>query len=182
MVELAQGYVSHRGCDHVFFIGFLGAGKTTLAKNLGRMFKRPYVDTDRMAERICRASIAQVFETQGEAAFRRAETQALERLRFKKSLLVSCGGGIVESPENIQLMHSMGSIVFLEGNLEDSLKQIKHYKARPDFKSAAQAQALFDHRYPLYQQAADITIPISGRSFKEVSELAGAILWEKGLL
>ena len=40
-----------RGCDHIFFVGFLGAGKSTLARNLGHMFNRRYVDTDRLVER-----------------------------------------------------------------------------------------------------------------------------------
>jgi shikimate kinase len=47
-----EGYITHEGCDHIFFVGFLGAGKSTLARNLGRLYHRTYVDTDRMAERI----------------------------------------------------------------------------------------------------------------------------------
>ena len=46
-----DGYVVHEGCDHIFIVGFLGAGKSTLARNLGQLFHRSYVDTDRMAER-----------------------------------------------------------------------------------------------------------------------------------
>ena len=81
-----------RGCDHIFFVGFLGAGKSTLARNLGRMFHRRFVDTDRLVERKCGKTVSQVFETDGERRFRQLETEALEGLRSERSLLVSCGG------------------------------------------------------------------------------------------
>ncbi len=96
------------GCDHVFFVGFLGAGKSTLARNLGRMFRRPFVDTDRLVERRCGSTVTKLFEEFGEERFRELETAALEGLRGERSLLVSCGGGIVETPRNIELMHDMG--------------------------------------------------------------------------
>lgn len=81
--------VEKRGCDHVFFIGFLGAGKSTLARNLGGMFNRRFVDTDRMVERKMRMSVTKIFETFGEKEFRALETRALESLSRDKSLLVS---------------------------------------------------------------------------------------------
>ena len=99
------------GCDHVFFVGFLGAGKSTLARNLGRMFHRRFVDTDRLVERRCGSTVTKLFEEFGEERFRELETAALEGLRGERSLLVSCGGGIVETPRNIELMHDMGFCV-----------------------------------------------------------------------
>ena len=103
-----------RGSDHIFFIGFLGAGKSTLARNLGRMFNRRYVDTDRMVERRRGLSVTRIFEREGEPRFRELETEALASLSQERSLLVSCGGGIVETPENIVLMREMGYCVYLE--------------------------------------------------------------------
>lgn len=176
------GYVVHEGCDHIFFVGFLGAGKSTVARNLGQLFGRPYVDTDRMAERICHAPVADVYATQGEEAFRDAETRALRRLEKRKSLLVSCGGGIVEREENTRLMHSMGTIVFLDGDLDDSLRQIQRFDRRPDLGTRAEAEALYERRRPLYEAASDFSISIKDRTFEEVAQAAGELLWEKGLL
>ena len=51
------------GCDHIFFIGFLGAGKSTLALNVGTMFKRRFIDTDRLVVRRCGKSVTEIFET-----------------------------------------------------------------------------------------------------------------------
>ena len=78
---MTEGYVTHEGCDHIFFIGFLGAGKSTLARNLGRLYHRTYVDTDRMAERMMCKSVRECFEQDGESAFREVETSVGELWR-----------------------------------------------------------------------------------------------------
>lgn len=176
------GYIVHEGCDHIFFVGFLGAGKSTLARNLGSLFHRPSVDTDRIAERLLGKPIARVFTEDGEAAFREAETRGLATLLARKSLLVSCGGGIVETGRNVELMHQMGTIVYLDGDLSDSLRQIKNTMRRPDLGDARQAERLYWHRRPLYEQAADIRVDIRNKSFEQVALESGQLLWEKGLL
>lgn len=174
--------VDKRGCDHIFFIGFLGAGKSTLARNLGRMFHRRYVDTDRLVERRAGMPISEIFDVKGENGFRALETSALASLEAKRSLLVSCGGGIVETPDNIDLMRRMGYCVYLDGDLDDSLRQIRSLENRPDFRSTEHAAELFRHRRPLYEAAADLTLDIRGRTFKEVSYRCAEMLLERGLL
>ena len=84
-------HIKH-GCDHIFFIGFLGAGKSTLARNVGTMFKRRFIDTDRLVVRRCGKSVTEIFKTEGEDRFRELETSALRSLQSERSLLVSCGG------------------------------------------------------------------------------------------
>ena len=170
------------GCDHIFFVGFLGAGKSTLARNLGRMFNRRYVDTDRMVERRRGLSVTQIFEQEGEPAFRELETNALEGLKQERSLLVSCGGGVVETPKNIDLIREMGFCVYLEGDLDDSLRQIQRADTRPDFRSPEHAAALLEHRRPLYHEAADLVFDIRGRSFADVSYSVAELLLERGLI
>ena len=178
----SQGYVVHEGCDHVFFVGFLGAGKSTLARNLGKLFHRAYIDTDRLVERLECKSVIDIFEEDGEEAFRLGEERALRELSQRKSLLVSCGGGIVERAECCELMHEMGTVVFLDGSLEDSLRQIQHPERRPDLGTREEAEELYKHRRPLYQREADITIDIRNKTFDQVAAEAGSLLWERGLL
>ena len=175
-------YVVHEGCDHIFFVGFLGAGKSTLARNLGALFHRPHVDTDRLVERALGSSVSEIFAERGEDAFRDAETRERARLASKKSLLVSCGGGIVERPENCELMHEMGVVVFLDGDLEDSLRQIRCPERRPDLGSAEHAAEVYRRRRPLYEGAADLTVDIRNKSFEQVASESGQLLWERGLL
>lgn len=178
----AAGYIVHEGCDHIFFIGFLGAGKSTIARNLGQMFHRPYVDTDRLIERKLCKSVCEIFEQDGEASFRRAEEAVLKNLKHRKSLLVSCGGGIIERPACCQLMKEMGSIVFLDGDFDDSLRQIQHHERRPDFRTAQEAETLYWRRRPLYEAIADYVVDIRGKSFDAVASEAASLLWEEGLL
>lgn len=177
-----DGYVVHDGCDHIFFVGFLGAGKSTLARNLGNLFHRSYVDTDRMVERACGKTVCEIFSQDGEEEFRRREAFVLRRLMERKSLLVSCGGGIVEGKESCRLMRQMGTVVFLDGALEDSLRQIRHPELRPDFVSAERARALYEHRRPLYERVCDLRVDIRDKTFDQVTAEAGQMLWEKGLL
>lgn len=181
MASTGDGYITHEGCDHIFFVGFLGAGKSTLARNLGRLYHRSYCDTDRMAERLLRKTVRECFEQDGEDAFRDAETEVLRYLRTQKSLLVSCGGGIVERPGNTDLLHEMGKVVFLDGDLSDSLRQIQHPEKRPDL-SLERADELYHRRRPLFVHVADYVIDIREKSFAEVAEVAGSLLWEEGLL
>ena len=79
-------------------------------------------------------------------------------------------------------MHQMGTIVFLDGDLEDSLRQIRHPELRPDFRCAKDAGELYRYRYPLYQREADLTLDIRNKTFDQVCSMAGALLWEEGLL
>ena len=177
-----NGYVVHEGCDHIFFVGFLGAGKSTVARNIGCLFCRPYVDTDRMVERVRGKSVCDIFREDGEESFRDTETEVLRSLSEKKSLLVSCGGGIVEGARSCELMHAMGTVVFLDGDVEDPLRQIQHPEIRPDFKDEDCARRLYRVRRPLYEREADLRIDIRNKSFEQVTSEAGQLLWEKGLL
>lgn len=111
-----------------------------------------------------------------------AETRALESLLAKKSLLVSCGSGIVESQKNCSLMSKMGSVVFLDGRLSDSLKQIQRLDRRPDFDLVENIELLYEHRRPLYQKLADFSVCITHKTFDEVAQATAQLLWEKGLL
>lgn len=181
MLRTEDGYITHEGCDHIFFVGFLGAGKSTLARNLGRLYHRTYVDTDRMAERLLCKTVSECFAQDGEATFRDAETAVLKNLRAQKSLLVSCGGGIVERQENCGLMHEMGVVVYLDGDLADSMRQIQHPEKRPDL-GTCDARELYDRRRPLFRSAADYVIDIRNKSFDQVAEDAGCLLWGEGLL
>jgi shikimate kinase len=79
-------------------------------------------------------------------------------------------------------MHEMGTIVWLDGSLDDSLRQIQHPERRPDLGTPEHAKALYENRRPLYEREADITIDIRDKTFEQVATEAGGLLWERGLL
>ena len=145
--------VEKRGCDHVFFIGFLGAGKSTLARNLGGMFNRRFVDTDRMVERKMRMSVTKIFETFGEKEFPRAGNSSARIALARQEPFGILRRWVIETPANIKIMHRLGYCVYLDGDIDDSLRQIRRSDTRPDFRSAEHATALLEHRRPLYKQA-----------------------------
>lgn len=176
------GYTRHAGCDHIFFIGFLGAGKSTVARNLGQLFNRRHLDTDRMVVHREHASVSQLFDTVGERRFREMEVAALRTLRSEKSCLVSCGGGIVECSESVALMRTMGKVVFLDLDLDEALSHITHPEIRPDLGTYDEAARLLSHRRPLYEQAADYVLDIRGLSFVDVAYAVGELLYDEGLL
>lgn len=176
------GYTRHEGCDHIFFVGFLGAGKSTVARNLGRLFNRRHLNTDRMVVHREHASVAELFATVGEGRFRTYERVALEQLALEKSCLVSCGGGIVEDADNTAFMRTLGKVVFLDLDLDGALSHICHPEIRPDLGDYEHASALFAHRLPLYRAAADYTVDIRGLSFSDVAYKVGGLLYEEGLL
>ena len=95
---------------------------------------------------------------------------------------MSCGGGIVETPVNIDLMHEMGTCVYLEGDFEDSIRQIRRSDTRPDFRSPEHAARLFEHRRPLYRQAADLTLDIRNKSFEDVPTFVPRCFWSVGAM
>lgn len=174
--------VSHPGCDHIFFVGFNGAGKSTVARNLGSMFHRRHVDLDRLVERRLHGPVDKIWNRDGEARWHRGELEALESLRDEKSLLVASGSGAVESASNRRAMEEMGTVIYLEGTLQDSLSQIHCYATRPELTDREAAKRAYERRRPLYEAMADYTVSISGKSFKEVAEECGGLLWEKGLI
>lgn len=172
-----------KDCDHIFFIGFMGAGKSTLARTLGTMFGRRYCDTDRLVIARSGTTIREIFEREGEDRFRERETSVLESLALERSLLVSCGGGIIERQENIELMRAMGHVVFLDISVDGALAHITNRSERPLLgKTRAESAALLDRRLPIYRSAAHTIVDINDKSFDEVALEVGGLLVEKGLL
>jgi len=177
-----DGYVRHEGCDHIFFVGFLGVGKTTVARDLGALFNREAVDTDRLVELRQHMSIGELYARRGEKGYRDAETEALRSLRRRQSLLVSCGGGAVGRLENRALLREMGSVVYLEGDLSDSLERIVRMDRRPDLGSPQHAAELLERWRPLYREVADFTVSVHGQTFEQVAYQVADLLWKEGLL
>lgn len=175
-------YTVQEGCDHIFFVGFMGAGKTTLVRNLGELFKRKYLDTDYLVSRLAHKSVAELYKHEGVRGYRQCETQVLKRLKKEQSCLVSCGEGIVELPENFTLLKEMGKVVYLNISLDDSLAQIKARAHRPLLGDYQEVSELYRHREPLYRAVADYEVPVTCFAFEELAYTVADLLWNEGLL
>ena len=94
--------------EHIFLIGFMGVGKSTIARILSKMLGVREYDTDRMIVAREGREISKIFEEDGELAFRKMETDLLEDLKGYKPSIIACGGGVAMRTENVESMKRQG--------------------------------------------------------------------------
>ena len=117
---------------NVILIGFMGCGKTTVGLKLSYRLRMPVEDTDKLIERKEGRSISEIFEKEGEAAFRRMETALLEELRERSGArILSTGGGMPVNPANRSLLRQCGIVVYLKISPQLVYERLKGDKIRP---------------------------------------------------
>lgn len=167
----------------VFLVGFMGAGKTSVARKLARMAGVASVDMDTYIERCEHKRVKEIFAEVGEEGFRAIETQTLYELGMKKDpMVVSCGGGVVLRPENRKALSELGLVVYLSVTAAEAASRISDVSSRPLFGDLQNAQRVIDERLPLYEEVADITIDTVGRGSSSIAHEVFDILKEKGVL
>lgn len=167
----------------VFLVGFMGAGKTSVARKLARMAGVASVDMDTYIERCEHKRVKEIFAEVGEDGFRAIETQTLYELGMKKDpMVVSCGGGVVLRPENRKALSELGLVVYLSVTAAEAASRISDVSSRPLFGDLQNAQRVIDERLPLYEEAADVTIDTVGRGSSSIAHEVFDILKEKGVL
>lgn len=108
----------------VYLSGFMGSGKTTVGPRLAARLGQPFLDLDRLIQVHEGRSIAEIFEEDGEDAFRELESAALRRTSETEDLVVALGGGAVVSDENRQFVKENGLLVYLEVDAETVLERV----------------------------------------------------------
>lgn len=168
---------------NVFFVGFMGAGKSTVARRIARTYGIASLDMDKYIERSCGKSIPEIFEEGGEEMFRRIEADTLRELASKDgSMLISCGGGIVQSAENRRLLKQAGVVVHLLVDADEAAERISDKSSRPLFKDMPSARKLCSDRLPLYEEVADITVTTGGKGVREISREVCRRLSKEGII
>ena len=154
----------------VFFVGFMGAGKTSVSRYMARRWKFSAIDLDVYLERREGRVIRDIFAEDGEAAFRAIETDVLQEVgESPNPSLVSCGGGIVERPENRELLGRLGTVVHLRVSADEAAGRISNKSSRPLFNDIEGARALCERRGPLYDAAADVVVDTAGKSVAQIA-------------
>ncbi len=120
----------------VFFVGFMGAGKTSVARRLARTCGVASVDMDTYLERREGKRVKEIFAQMGEEAFRAIETDVLRELAGKDPLLVSCGGGVVKRDENRAILRDAGFVVYLQVTADEAKSRISDMSTRPLFRTS----------------------------------------------
>lgn len=158
--------------EHLFLIGFMGVGKTSVSRELSRMLGVQEIDTDAMIVEQEGMAINEIFATKGEEYFRQTETSLLDQLRTKAPCIVSCGGGMVMRPENVTKMEEMGRICLLQASPETIYEHVKDSTDRPLLNGNMNIPfiaELMQAREPKYRAAANIVIETDGCSPAEVA-------------
>ena len=166
----------------VFFVGFMGAGKTSTARKLARIAGVAAVDMDSYIERRCDMKVSEIFAESGEAGFRMVETDVLRELALGEPQLVSCGGGVVLAAENRAILREHGFVIYLQVTAAEAASRISDVSTRPLFGDLEQAERVIQGRLPLYEEVADLTIDTAGRGSGSIAREAFALLKENGVL
>ena len=153
----------------LILIGFATSYKTSVGQILAQKLGAEFWDTDWQVEKLLGQSVAQIFQTQGEQAFRKVESQVLESLQNAQGV-ISCGGGAVLSQSFPDFVQN-ATVVWLQSSPQTIYDRLQH-GTRPlfDGKSAAELQAQLAERTPLYQKYATLCVPTDGKTSQQVAE------------
>lgn len=146
---------------NLILIGLMGAGKTTLGKQIARRLDYRFYDSDQEISTAAGVSIPTIFEMEGEQGFRNRETAALGKLANQKNIVLSTGGGSVLREENRRILRQSGTVIYLHAQPETLLERTRCDSNRPLLQVAdplGKLQELYTARDPLYRQTAHIVI------------------------
>lgn len=157
--------------DTIFLIGFMGAGKSTVAECLKQNYGRRVVEMDLVIEEQEQMTIARIFEEKGEEYFRELETGLLQKLQGEPNLVVSCGGGVPLRARNVEVMKESGQVIFLTATPETVYQRVKNSHNRPLLeknKNFPFISALMEERKSRYEAAADYLVSTDNRRAEEI--------------
>lgn len=141
---------------HIVLVGFMGCGKSTVGPLVAGRLGEPFVDLDREIERTAGMSIREIFAQEGEAGFRRRETESLRDVLARRPHVVAAGGGLVTQAENRRLLREKAATVWLRAPIDELLRRIARSSDRPLIQGddgMERARRLYREREPLYAEA-----------------------------
>ncbi|WP_191629193.1 type IV pilus secretin PilQ [Pandoraea terrae] len=147
--------------ENVFFVGLMGAGKTTVGRAVARRLGRPFFDSDHEIEARTGVRIPIIFEHEGEDGFRLREMQTIDELTQRSGVVIATGGGAVLRAENRAYLKERGTVVYLRANPHDLWLRTRRDKNRPLLQTAdprGRLEQLFQERDPLYRECATFVI------------------------
>ena len=146
---------------NIYLVGLMGAGKTTIGKQLAKRLGRRFYDSDHEIVARTGVPIPTIFEIEGEAGFRRREAQTIVELTAESGIVMATGGGVVINPENRQRLRETGWTVYLNVPPRLLYERTRHDKNRPLLQVAdplGKLEELHAQRDPFYRDVANIVI------------------------
>ncbi|PCJ32398.1 MAG: shikimate kinase AroK [Gammaproteobacteria bacterium] len=146
---------------NVFLVGPMGAGKSTVGRQLAKALGRDFYDSDKEIEKRTGVSISWIFEREGEAGFREREKKVIDDLTKLKNIVLATGGGAILSDDSRRLLRTRGNVVYLSASAEQLFRRMAKDSSRPLLQTDDPKQQiinLLEQRAPLYQSVADIEL------------------------
>lgn len=165
---------------NIVLVGFMGTGKTQVAKALSKRLGMKYICTDEVIEDKERRSINEVFRKNGEAYFRSIEKEVVKKVAQLDKFIIDTGGGVVLDQENVESLKKNGKLFCLAARSDVILERTKKYRHRPLLNvedPKAKVEELLKMRAPFYTQA-DFSIDTSNLTVDEVVEQISKLAYE----
>ena len=151
--------------SNLFFIGPMGAGKTTVGRHVAELLAMPFHDLDHEIERHTGAAVSLVFDLEGEAGFRRRESATLAEVAAAAGIVLSTGGGAVLDEANRRVLRERGFVIWLDATIDAQLARLARDRQRPLLNAPdrrARLEQLASARNPLYAEVADLRVASTG--------------------
>lgn len=157
--------------ENIFLVGLMGAGKTTIGRQLAKSLRWPFYDSDKAIEERTGVDISTIFEFEGEDGFRDREEKMILQLTQMKGIVMATGGGVVIREKNRNQLKKNGFLVYLQCPIDKILERTKHDLQRPLLQTdnpRGRLETLLSQREPLYSTIADLIVDTGNLQSKEV--------------
>lgn len=147
--------------DNIFLIGPMGAGKSSIGRQLAKHLGLPFWDSDKLLEQRTGVDIPTIFEFEGESGFRLRESRIIDELTSKTGVVLATGGGAVLNARNRQQLRERGTVVYLRAAIDTQLRRTAKDRNRPLLQTEdrrTRLMLLLAQRDPLYREIADIIV------------------------
>jgi shikimate kinase len=157
--------------ENIFLVGMMGAGKTTVGRELARRLGKHFIDCDHELEARTGVRVSTIFQLEGEEGFRRREAQLIDELTTSQDVVLATGGGAVLRPENRAHLRERGVVVYLRVQPQHLWMRTRHDRNRPLLQvedPLRRIEELYAVRDPLYLDVAHLIIESGGGGARTV--------------
>lgn len=157
--------------NNIFLVGPMGAGKSTVGRQLADALSFSFRDSDQEIQRRTGVDIPTIFEYEGEEGFRQRERQVIKELTEETGIVLATGGGAVLRPDNRQDLASRGVVIYLRCSPEQQFSRTSRDRNRPLLHTEdplERLRELMEVRDPLYKQVADLLVSTERRGTSSV--------------